>query len=81
MLVRRGIFCGLGICAESGLIHWAAGFRGKPARQLTSVTSSLRKPVLCWVVQVYFAGPTCSLAWALCDLVEYHGQQDINQNR
>ena len=45
MLVRRGIFCGLGICAESGLIHWAAGLRGKPARQLTSVTSSLRKPV------------------------------------
>jgi hypothetical protein len=45
MLVRRGIFCGLGICAESGLIHLAAGLRGKPARQLTSVTSSLRKPV------------------------------------
>ena len=45
MLVRRGIFCGLGICAESGLIHWAAGLRGKPARQLTSVTSSLREPV------------------------------------
>lgn len=45
MLVRRGIFCGLGICAESGLIHWAAGLRGKPARQLTSVTNSLRKPV------------------------------------
>ena len=45
MLVRRGILCGLGICAESGLIHWAAGLRGKPARQLTSVTSSLRKPV------------------------------------
>ena len=45
MLVRRGIFCGLGICAESGLIHWAAGLRGKPARQLTSGTSSLRKPV------------------------------------
>ena len=45
MLVRCGIFCGLGICAESGLIHWAAGLRGKPARQLTSVTNSLRKPV------------------------------------
>jgi hypothetical protein len=45
MLVRRGIFCGLGICAKSGLIHWAAGLRGKPARQLTSVTNSLRKPV------------------------------------
>ena len=45
MLVRRGIFCGLGICAESGLIPWAAGLRGKPARQLTSVTNSLPKPV------------------------------------
>ena len=45
MLVRRGILCGLGICAESGLIHWAAGLRGKPTRQLTSVTSSLRTPV------------------------------------
>ncbi len=45
MLVRRGIFCGLGICAESGLIHGDAGLRSKPARQLTSVTNSLRKPV------------------------------------
>ena len=67
MLVRRGIFCGLGICAESGLIHWAAGLRGKPARQLTSVTSSLRKPVYAGLFKSIF--PALQARWRrLCGI-------------
>ena len=54
MLVRRGIFGGLGIRAESCLIHWAADLRGKPGCQLTSANGSLRNPVCDGLFQSIF---------------------------
>ena len=85
MLVRRGIFCGLGIRAESGLIHWAADLRGKPGCQLTSANSPLRNPVcdgpMCDGLFKSFFFHASALAAVLCPLVEYHRQQNVNQNR
>jgi hypothetical protein len=57
MLVRRGIFGGLGIRAESCLIHWAADLRGKPGCQLTSANSSLRNSVCDGLFKSIFLAP------------------------
>jgi hypothetical protein len=87
MLVRRGIFGGLGIRAESCLIHWAADLRGKPGCQLTSANSSLRNPVCDGPVcdglfkSILLAPHASALAAVLCPLVEYHRQQNVNQKR